>query len=135
MALQEALDTVAPAPAGRPAPTLARLLARLEAGGAPALARVLAAGEPPAVPGAQERGGRELLADCVTAMVCCAAVDGAGGKPGLDWLDGPVLLLGGVRRGDLADPVVEAVEQGAVAELRNWLEAAGIRLEKPVRLG
>jgi hypothetical protein len=46
-----------------------------------------------------------------------------------------VLLLGGVRRGDLADPVVEAVEQGAVAELRNWLEAAGIRLEKPVRLG
>jgi hypothetical protein len=135
MALQEALDTVAPAPVGRPAPTLARLLARLEAGGAPALARVLAAGEPPAVPGAQERGGRELLADCVTAMVCCAAVDGAGGKPGLDWLDGPVLLLGGVRRGDLADPVVEAVEQGAVAELRNWLEAAGIRLEKPVRLG
>ncbi|MDH6143256.1 hypothetical protein P3T35_005285 [Kitasatospora sp. GP30] len=135
MALQEALDTVAPAPVGRRAPTLARLLARLEAGGAPALARVLAAGEPPAVPGAQERGGRELLADCVTAMVCCAAVDGAGGKPGLDWLDGPVLLLGGVRRGDLADPVAEAVEQGAVAELRSWLGAAGIRLEKPVRLG
>lgn len=68
-------------------------------------------------------------------MVCCAAVDGAGGKPGLDWLDGPVLLLGGVRRGDLADPVAEAVEQGAVAELRSWLGAAGIRLEKPVRLG
>ncbi|MCC9311985.1 hypothetical protein LN042_33825 [Kitasatospora sp. RB6PN24] len=135
MALQEALDTVAPAPVGRPAPTLARLLARLEDGGAASLARVLAAGEPLAVPGAQERGGRELLADCVTAMVCCAAVDGAGGKPGLDWLDGPVLLLGGVRRGDLADPVVEAVELGAVAGLRNWLEAAGIRLEKPVRLG
>ncbi|MCX4747596.1 hypothetical protein OG455_19090 [Kitasatospora sp. NBC_01287] len=141
MALQEALDAVAP---GRSAPTLARLLERLAAGGGDELARALALAPPPAAPGAGERegsprpeagGGRELLADCVTAMVCCAAVDGAGGRPGLDWLDGPVLLLGGVRRGDLADPVAEAVEQGAAGPLRSWLEAAGIRLEKPVRLG
>ncbi|GAB2688736.1 hypothetical protein [Kitasatospora kifunensis] len=152
MALQEALDTVAPPVAGpqgcrpeRPAaPTLARLLERLAAGGGDELARALAAqggrpataGHPTAlVPEADERGGRELLADCVTAMVCCAAVDSAGAHPGLDWLDGPVLLLGGVRRGDLADPVVEAVEQGRTGPLRGWLEAAGVRLEKPVRLG
>ncbi|MDH6120061.1 hypothetical protein [Kitasatospora sp. GAS204B] len=141
MALQEALDTIAasagarPVGAGAKSPTLARLLDRLAAGGGDDLARALAAAPPPAVPGAAERGGRELLADCVTALVCCAAVDGAGGRPGLDWLDGPVLLLGGVRRGDLADPVVEAVEQGAAGPLRAWLEAAGIRLEKPVRLG
>ncbi|MGF1430361.1 hypothetical protein [Kitasatospora sp. LaBMicrA B282] len=139
MALQEALDGLAPVggerPAVAPAPTLARLLDQLAAGGADRLARALAAAPPPVVPGAAERGGRELLADCVTAMVCCAAVDSAGGRPGLDWLDGPVLLLGGVRRGDLADPVVEAVEQGAAGPLRSWLEAAGVRLEKPVRLG
>jgi hypothetical protein len=153
MALQEALDTVAPPVAGplggrpeRPAaPTLARLLERLSADGGDELARALASqggrsaaagGHPTAlVPEADERGGRELLADCVTAMVCCAAVDSAGAHPGLDWLDGPVLLLGGVRRGDLADPVVEAVEQGRTGPLRGWLEAAGVRLEKPVRLG
>ncbi|MFE9422501.1 hypothetical protein ACFYNO_06000 [Kitasatospora sp. NPDC006697] len=128
MALQEALDAVAPVHGtGRPPGTLARLLAQLDAGRAPELARALAAG--------QEGTGGEQLADCVSAMVCCAAVDGAGGRPGLDWLDGPVLLLGGVRRGDLADPVVEAVEQGAVDALRAWLEAAGVRLEQPVRLG
>ncbi len=44
------------------------------------------------------RTGRELLADHVTAMVCCAAVDTAGAAPGLDWLDGPTLLVDGVRR-------------------------------------
>lgn len=87
------------------------------------------------MPGESERGGRELLADCVTALVCCAAVDSAGARPGLDWLDGPVLLLGGVRRSDLAAPVVEAAEQGRAGPLRAWLEAAGIRAEKPVRLG
>jgi hypothetical protein len=136
LALKEALDAEAPPGAeGSPGPTLARLLARLDAGGADGLARALAAAEVPAVPGAAERGGRELLADCVTALVCCAAVDSAGGRPGLDWLDGPVLLLGGVRRGDLADPVVDAVEQGDSGPLRGWLEAAGVRLEKPVRLG
>ncbi|GAA1966737.1 hypothetical protein [Kitasatospora viridis] len=123
MALQEALDAVAPVRGNGPQPgTLARLLAQLGAGRAPELARALS-------------GGGDQLADCVTAMVCCAAVDGVGGQPGLDWLDGPVLLLGGVRRGDLAEPVVEAVEQGAVDGLRAWLEAAGVRLEQPVRLG
>ena len=45
------------------------------------------------------RTGRELLADHVTAMVCCAAVDTAGAAPGLDWLDGPALLVDGDRRG------------------------------------
>lgn len=138
-ALQAALEAVGPsAPAGpgpAPEPTLARVLDRLAEGGGDQLARALAAAPPAVVPGASERGGRELLADCVTAMVCCAAVDGAGGRPGLDWLDGPVLLLGGVRRGDLADPVVDAVEQGRPEPLRAWLEAAGIRVEKPVRLG
>ncbi|MFE0461027.1 hypothetical protein ACFW1A_17435 [Kitasatospora sp. NPDC058965] len=139
LALKEALDRVAP-PAGpdRPEPALARLLALVEAGGAAELARALGGGEPSGAPGsppAEAGGGRELLADCVTALVCCAAVDTAGGRPGLDWLDGPVLLLGGVRRGDLADPVADAVELGRAGPLRGWLEAAGVRLEKPVRLG
>ncbi|NEE27230.1 hypothetical protein G3M53_17360, partial [Streptomyces sp. SID7982] len=44
------------------------------------------------------RTGTELLADHVAAMVCCAAVDTAGAAPGLDWLDGPALLVGGERR-------------------------------------
>ncbi|THA29112.1 hypothetical protein E6R62_39210, partial [Streptomyces sp. A1136] len=56
------------------------------------------------------RTGRELLADHVTAMVCCAAVDTAGALPGLDWLDGPSLLIDDVRRSDLASPVLTLVE-------------------------
>ncbi|WP_035799466.1 hypothetical protein [Kitasatospora mediocidica] len=143
-ALQDALDRLAApefaGPTGRPGaatrtPTLAQLLGRLAEGGGDELARALAVAPPAAVPGEPERGGRELLADCVTALVCCAAVDSAGARPGLDWLDGPVLLLGGVRRNDLAGPVAEAVEQGRTTPLRAWLEAAGVRLEKPVRLG
>lgn len=144
-ALQEALDqppgSARPAArsrhgaCGTPAPTLAQLLDRLDRGDVDELAQALAGAPPAAVPGDFERGGRELLADCVTALVCCAAVDSAGARPGLDWLDGPVLLLGGVRRGDLAGPVLEAVEQGRAGPLRAWLEAAGIRAEKPVRLG
>ncbi|WP_069622274.1 hypothetical protein, partial [Streptomyces niveus] len=58
------------------------------------------------------RTGRELLADHVTAMVCCAAVDTAGAVPGLDWLDGPVLLMDGKRRTDLAGGVLSLVEDG-----------------------
>ncbi|MDH6134545.1 hypothetical protein P3T37_003949 [Kitasatospora sp. MAA4] len=147
-ALQEALDRLAvpglagpagrdrhPGPAAAQAPTLVQLLGRLAEGGGDELALALAAAPPAAVPGEPERGGRELLADCVTALVCCAAVDSAGARPGLDWLDGPVLLLGGVRRNDLAGPVAEAVEQGRAGPLRAWLEAAGVRAEKPVRLG
>ncbi|WP_030768839.1 MULTISPECIES: hypothetical protein [unclassified Streptomyces] len=80
------------------------------------------------------RSGRDLLADHVTAMVCCAAVDSAGATPGLDWLDGPVLLVGGDRRSDLAPRVLSLVEEGNPAPLRDWLSALGVRPEKPVRL-
>lgn len=47
------------------------------------------------------RTSRELLTDHVTAMVCCAAMDTAGATPGLDWLDGPTLLINGARAADL----------------------------------
>ncbi|MGA5816986.1 hypothetical protein ACPC54_03870 [Kitasatospora sp. NPDC094028] len=136
-ALQTALDRLAPQ--SRPgAPTLTRLLVRLAEGGgerlAAALAAELARTTTPAPLLEPDRTGRDLLVDHVTAMVCCAAVDTAGGAPGLDWLDGPVLLLGGVRRTDLAGPVAQAVEQGQDGPLRAWLDAADVRLEKPVRL-
>ncbi|MFB7905392.1 hypothetical protein ACFC1T_03075 [Kitasatospora sp. NPDC056076] len=136
-ALQSALDRLAPQ--SRPgAPTLTRLLARLAEGDgerlAAALAAQLARTTTPAPLLEPDRTGRDLLVDHVTAMVCCAAVDTAGGAPGLDWLDGPVLLLGGVRRTDLAGPVAQAVEQGQDGPLRAWLDAAEVRLEKPVRL-
>ncbi|MFD8807895.1 hypothetical protein [Streptomyces sp. NPDC059597] len=81
------------------------------------------------------RTGRELLVAHVTAMVCCAAVDSAGAAPGLDWLDGPTLLLGGKRAADLGPRVLSLIEEGDPAPLRDWLAAAGIRPEKPVRLG
>ncbi|MFF2522132.1 hypothetical protein [Streptomyces liangshanensis] len=80
------------------------------------------------------RTGRELLADHVTAMVCCSAVDTAGAAPGLDWLDGPTLLIDGQRRVDLAGPVLSLVEDGDAEPLRTWLTAVGVRAEKPVRL-
>ncbi|MDH6700798.1 hypothetical protein [Streptomyces sp. MAA16] len=80
------------------------------------------------------RTARELLADHVTAMVCCAAMDTAGAAPGLDWLDGPSLLFGGERTKDLAPRVLSLVEDGDPAPLRAWLAASGIRAEKPVRL-
>ncbi|MFF3618204.1 hypothetical protein [Streptomyces sp. NPDC002467] len=80
------------------------------------------------------RTGRDLLADHVTAMVCCAAVDSAGAAPGLDWLDGPVLLVDGARCSDLAPLVLCLVEDGDPEPLRNWLAEFGVRPEKPVRL-
>lgn len=80
------------------------------------------------------RSARDLLADHVTAMVCCAAVDSAGAAPGLDWLDGPVLLIGGERRSDLAPRVLCLVEDGDPEPLRQWLSEIGVRPEKPVRL-
>ncbi|GAA2260543.1 hypothetical protein GCM10010232_59730 [Streptomyces amakusaensis] len=80
------------------------------------------------------RTGRELLADHVIAMVCCAAVDTAGAAPGLDWLDGPVLLTGGVRCAELMSPVLSLTEDGDPTPLGNWLAAVGVRPEKPVRL-
>ncbi|MEU5975553.1 hypothetical protein [Streptomyces sp. NPDC047315] len=80
------------------------------------------------------RTGRDLLADHVTAMVCCAAVDTAGANPGLDWLDGPVLLLHGERCADLGPRVLALTEDGDPGPLRDWLTRVGIRTEKPVRL-
>ncbi|MEB8341332.1 hypothetical protein [Streptomyces endophyticus] len=80
------------------------------------------------------RTGRELLADHVTAMVCCAAVDTAGAAPGLDWLDGPSLLVDGERTADLTPRVLSLVEDGDVEPLKDWLTRRGVRAEKPVRL-
>ncbi|MFE4371820.1 hypothetical protein ACFRMN_27045 [Streptomyces sp. NPDC056835] len=80
------------------------------------------------------RSGRELLADHVTAMVCCSAVDTAGAVPGLDWLDGPALLIDGERRADLGGRVLSLVEGGDAEPLRSWLMSLGVRAEKPVRL-
>ncbi|WP_435846217.1 hypothetical protein [Streptomyces diacarni] len=80
------------------------------------------------------RSGGELLADHVTAAVCCAAVDTAGAAPGLDWLDGPALLVDGERAGELAGLVLALVEDGEAEGLRDWLARVGVRPEKPVRL-
>ncbi|MGW6460545.1 hypothetical protein ACWF94_32250 [Streptomyces sp. NPDC055078] len=80
------------------------------------------------------RTGRELLADHVTAMVCCAAVDTAGAAPGLDWLDGPALLIRGERSADLGTRVLSLTEDGDPGPLRTWLAGVGVRPEKPVRL-
>jgi len=80
------------------------------------------------------RTGRELLADHVTAMVCCAAMDTAGAAPGLDWLDGPSLFVAGERAADLGPRVRTLVETGDSAPLRDWLRHLGVRPEKPVRL-
>ncbi|MEU6001580.1 hypothetical protein ABZ837_27615 [Streptomyces sp. NPDC047197] len=80
------------------------------------------------------RTGRELLADHVTALVCCAAVDTAGAAPGLDWLDGPSLLIDGERAADLTPHVRSLVEDGDSIPLRGWLARLGVRPEKPVRL-
>lgn len=80
------------------------------------------------------RTGRDLLAEHITALVCCAAVDTAGATPALDWLDGPVLLLDGVRSADLPHHVLALLEDGDPSALRGWLTEHGIRAEKPVRL-
>ncbi|ARQ69573.1 hypothetical protein [Streptomyces marincola] len=81
------------------------------------------------------RTGRDLLVEHISAAVCCAAADTAGAAPGLDWLDGPVLLAGGHRRrDDLSAPVHSLVDDGDPAPLRAWLAGAGVRADKPVRL-
>jgi hypothetical protein len=77
---------------------------------------------------------QELLIEHVSAAVCCAASDTTAAAPGLDWLDGPVLLSGGRRRNDLAGPVYSLVEDGDPEPLRAWLAEAGVRSDKPVRL-
>ncbi len=80
------------------------------------------------------RTEHDLLIEHVSSAVCCAASDTAGAAPGLDWLDGPVLLSGGRRRNDLAGPVHSLVDDGDPEPLRAWLAAAGVRSDKPVRL-
>ncbi|MFB7503274.1 hypothetical protein [Streptomyces broussonetiae] len=90
--------------------------------------------ELPLFPLQPPRSGRDLLADHVTAMVCCAAVDTAGAVPALDWLDGPSLLLDGERAADLTSKVLSLIEEGDPGPLRDWLAESGIRPEKPVRL-
>ncbi|MBO0652209.1 hypothetical protein J1792_05230 [Streptomyces triculaminicus] len=106
-----------------------------ERGGLGASAGSWIDGLAPLFPLQPPRSGRELLADHVTAMVCCAAVDTAGAVPGLDWLDGPALLIGGARRADLARTVLSLIEDGDGEPLRAWLGEIGVRPEKPVRLG
>ncbi|MDN3023886.1 hypothetical protein [Streptomyces sp. S.PB5] len=91
-------------------------------------------GELPLFPPQAPRTARELLTDHVTAMVCCAAMDTAGATPGLDWLDGPILLIDGERAADLTPRVLSLIEDGDPAPLRTWLLESGIRPEKPVRL-
>ncbi|MEU1370707.1 hypothetical protein ABZ454_31830 [Streptomyces sp. NPDC005803] len=88
----------------------------------------------PLLPLQPPRTGIELLADHVAAMVCCAAIDTAGAAPGLDWLDGPALLVDGERRADLGNPVLSLVEDGDPQPLRSWLASVGVRTDKPVRL-
>ncbi|MGW4802623.1 hypothetical protein [Kitasatospora sp. NPDC004272] len=119
-------------------PALDRLLARLAAGEAEELAAALAGQvaraaqvAPPLPP---VRSGRDLLVEHLTATVCCAAVDAGTAAPGLDWLDGPVLLCPSAPRAELAPAVAMAVEDGQDGPLRGWLERAGIRVERPVRL-
>ncbi|MER7097688.1 hypothetical protein ABT368_31620, partial [Streptomyces althioticus] len=120
-------------------------LAREEAAAAaaPAGPQAAAASDPdplrddralPLFPLQPPRTGRELLADHITAMVCCAAMDTVGAVPGLDWLDGPTLLVGGARATDLPPQVLTLIEDGDPAGLRTWLARQGIRPEKPVRL-
>lgn len=103
--------------------TLGRVIDRLAGGGGEELAaRLSAEAEAGVRPVAEEdftvcpllppRTGRELLTDHVTALVCCAAIDSAGAAAGLDWLDGPTLLVAGARRTDLASPVLRLVENG-----------------------
>ncbi|MEV6549536.1 hypothetical protein AB0M57_12610 [Streptomyces sp. NPDC051597] len=158
--LHRVLDGMGTAPGAEPAapaaPTLARVLEHLTgagqdgaalAAGIEAEVAVEAAAAGPSVPSADlwgdcvplfplqpPRTGRDLLADHVTAMVCCAAVDTAGAAPGLDWLDGPALLVDGERKGDLGARVLALLEEGDVEPLRRWLVGVGVRAEKPVRL-
>ncbi|MCX5333025.1 hypothetical protein [Streptomyces sp. NBC_00140] len=88
----------------------------------------------PLFPPQAPRTSRELLTDHVTAMVCCAAMDTAGATPGLDWLDGPTLLINGDRAADLSPVVLSLIVDGDPVPLRAWLLESGIRPEKPVRL-
>ncbi|MFF0435201.1 hypothetical protein ACFYU9_23590 [Streptomyces sp. NPDC004327] len=137
-------------------PTISRIIAHLAApqdGAADILAAALTAqsareeGQRPVAPTAggpdgtvplfplqPPRSGRDLLADHVAALVCCAAVDTAEAAPGLDWLDGPALFVGDARCTDLTGTVLALVEDGDPEPLWAWLARTGVRPEKPVRL-
>lgn len=122
---EEAAATPRPSTAASPAP------------GTPATPDPLALWDDralPLFPLQPPRTARELLADHLTAMICCAAMDTAGATPGLDWLDGPTLLHNGERTADLAPKILTLVEEGDPTPLRAWLAELGIRPEKPVRL-
>lgn len=83
------------------------------------------------------RSGRDALGDGLYALVCRAALASGRAEPGLDWLDGPVLLVDGVRRTDLGAPIALAVEHGDEEPLRAWLEELGIPvdpIDRPARL-
>jgi hypothetical protein len=119
--------------------TLARVVGRLAAGGSEEVAARLEAearagsGPAPVSELLPPRTGRELLADHVMAAVCCAALDTAGAEAGLDWLDGPTLLVGGARRTDLTGPVLRLVEHADPAPLRDLLPTLGVRPDDPLR--
>ncbi|MEY9967642.1 hypothetical protein ABIA33_005715 [Streptacidiphilus sp. MAP12-16] len=124
-------------------PALARLLARLRDGAAEELAAALTSRRltdptaelvQPAVQLQPPRTGRDLLGEHLVALVCRTAVESGAAEAGLDWLDGPVLLVDGVRRADLTAPVALAVDHGDDRPLRAWLDEIGIRVEKPVGL-
>ncbi|WP_431035353.1 hypothetical protein ACQYWQ_15935 [Streptomyces sp. P6-2-1] len=74
------------------------------------------------------RSGAEVLAEHVASLVSCAAVDAGGAVPGLDWLDGPVLLVDGERVRDLGARVRSLVEDGDSIPLRRWLARVGVRV-------
>jgi hypothetical protein len=136
-----------PAPGADPAPETTGTAAAPGAGRGPAPETsggpaIWGADDLPLLPLQPPRTGRELLADHVLAVVCCAAVDTAGAAPGLDWLDGPVLLIGdgdadgsGRRRADVAPGVLALIEDADPEPLRDWLASVGARPEQPVRLG
>ncbi|GAA3373028.1 hypothetical protein GCM10020367_31350 [Streptomyces sannanensis] len=153
--LHRVLDAMGVRPGADPGgPTLARVMDHLAAEGGDALAAGIGAemareeataparpplapwdvGFAPVFPPQAPRTDRELLADHVAAMVCCAAVDTAGAVPGLDWLDGPALLVAGERASDLAARVRALVDEGDADPLRAWLTPTGVRPDKPVRL-
>ncbi|MET7639393.1 hypothetical protein [Streptomyces sp. NPDC005438] len=120
-------------------PTLARLLRHLTPERLDTLAARLSAvharTEPPTPGGTLQppRTGRELMADHLTAAVCCAAVDSGRASPDLDWLDGPALRHDGhTLQPD--GPVGELVDHGDPTPLRDWMAHHGIRADRPIRL-
>ena len=146
-------EPTSPRTTPRGADLAARLSAELGREEAQAARRALRAGSPrvadsaapaPSTSGATEplplfplqppRTGRELLADHVTAMVCCAAVDTAGAAPGLDWLDGPALLVDGERRADWRPGCSAWSRTATRPRCAPGSPTLGVRPEKPVRL-